>query len=153
MLEPGLYESLISEFLQSAIEAAQETMHVQRGRLHSEEAADRLALHIGGVLRRAISSIPEADRSEIGAALVRALVHEINSAVPSAGADVDQLVIPPQVLSSVLPPAPDGSKKRIVQPLTPVLDTTLLTNSRGEPRVGAQILSEIDTADRIDLVM
>jgi superfamily II DNA or RNA helicase len=153
MLESGIYESLVSELLESAIEAAEAHMHVQRGRLHSEEAADRLALHIGRVLRRAISSIPEAERSEAGAALVRALIREINSSVPSAGVEMDQLVIPPQILSSVLPPAPDGSRKRIVQPLTPLLDTTLLTNSRGEPRIGAQILSEIDTADRIDLVM
>ena len=38
-------------------------------------------------------------------------------------------------------------------PLIPLLDTTLLTNAPGEPRVGAQILTEMESADRIDVVM
>ena len=33
------------------------------------------------------------------------------------------------------------------------LDTTLLTNAPGEPRLGSQILTEIESADSIDLVM
>jgi len=33
------------------------------------------------------------------------------------------------------------------------LDTTLLTNAPGEPRVGHQLLTEIYSADRIDVVM
>jgi hypothetical protein len=38
-------------------------------------------------------------------------------------------------------------------PLIPLLDTTLLTNAPGEPRVGSQVLAEIASADRIDIVM
>src|SRR6201999_4282040 len=38
-------------------------------------------------------------------------------------------------------------------PLIPLLDTTLLTNAPGEPRVGSQVLTEIDSADDIDVVM
>ena len=33
------------------------------------------------------------------------------------------------------------------------MDTTLLTNAPGEPRVGHQVLTEIRSADRIDVVM
>jgi superfamily II DNA or RNA helicase/HKD family nuclease len=39
------------------------------------------------------------------------------------------------------------------EPLIPLLDTTLLTNAPGEPRVGNQLLTELHSADRIDLVM
>ena len=48
---------------------------------------------------------------------------------------------------------PDGTPETIAAPLIPLLDTTLLTNAPGEPRVGHQILAEIASADRIDLVM
>ena len=41
----------------------------------------------------------------------------------------------------------------IAEPLIPLLDTTVLTNAPGEPRVGSQVLAEIGSADRIDLVM
>ena len=37
--------------------------------------------------------------------------------------------------------------------MIPLLDTTLLTNAPGEPRVGSQVLTEIESADAIDLVM
>jgi superfamily II DNA or RNA helicase/HKD family nuclease len=48
---------------------------------------------------------------------------------------------------------PDGSPEAIPAPLIPLLDTTLLTNSPGEPRVGHQLQTEIASADRIDLIM
>lgn len=38
-------------------------------------------------------------------------------------------------------------------PLIPLLDTMLMTNSPGEPRVGHQLVAEIHSADRIDVVM
>lgn len=39
------------------------------------------------------------------------------------------------------------------EPLTPLLDTTLLTNAPGEPNLWSQIGSEIGSADRIHLIM
>ena len=37
-----------------------------------------------------------------------------------------------------------------MEPLIPLLDTTLLTNARGELRVSYQLLTAIHSADRID---
>ena len=37
--------------------------------------------------------------------------------------------------------------------MIPLLDMTLLTNAPGEPRVGHQLLTEIYSTDRIDVVM
>src|SRR5262249_22381492 len=48
---------------------------------------------------------------------------------------------------------PDGSPETIAPPLIPLLDTTLLTNAPGEPRVGSQLHTEIASADAIDIVM
>jgi hypothetical protein len=57
------------------------------------------------------------------------------------------------VLRAVLRKLPDGTAEDIHEPLIPLLDTTLLTNAPGEPRVGSQLLTEIHSADRIDVVM
>jgi HKD family nuclease len=57
------------------------------------------------------------------------------------------------VLHSVVGRLPDGRPESIAEPLIPLLDTTLLTNAPGEPRVGHQVLTEIHSADRIDVVM
>ena len=58
-----------------------------------------------------------------------------------------------EVLRSIVGHLPDGRPESIAEPLIPLLDTTLLTNAPGEPRVGHQLLTEIHSADRIDVVM
>jgi HKD family nuclease len=64
-----------------------------------------------------------------------------------------QLTNPAKVLRAVRRKLPDGQLELIPKPLIPLLDTTLLTNAPGEPRVGHQIKAEIASADRIDVVM
>jgi hypothetical protein len=49
--------------------------------------------------------------------------------------------------------SPDGTPKHIPEPLIPLLDTTLLTNTPGKPGVGAPLRTEVHSADRIDVVM
>ena len=58
-----------------------------------------------------------------------------------------------RVLRAVRGAASDGRPVANRPPLIPLLDTTLLTNAPGEPRVGHQVLTEIHSADRIDVVM
>jgi len=48
---------------------------------------------------------------------------------------------------------PDGTDDQVAEPLIDLLDTTLLTNANGEPRIGSQIISEIPSAERIDVIM
>ena len=47
----------------------------------------------------------------------------------------------------------DGTTRIPSRPKIPLLDTVLLTNAPGEPSVGSQIRTEIESADSIDLVM
>jgi len=126
---------------------------VKKRVLHAAEASDRLALHLGKVVISALSSVNDRDRVEVGVELVRELIDRIDHAISRADVGVDQILLSKEVLSSILQRNPDGSPLEISEPLTPLLDTTLLTNARGEPRVGAQILTEIESADRIDVVM
>lgn len=59
---------------------------------------------------------------------------------------------PATVLHAILGRLPDDAQA-IAQPLIPLLDTTLLTNAPGEPNLWSQLRSEIESADRIDVVM
>lgn len=154
MQKTGLYESLVTESLQRALELIDsKSRTVQTRKLHPGEVGDRLALHLGKIIISALSNINEKDRVELGTQLVRDLIGKIESTLPSAEVGIDQLIQPGAVLSAVLPLNPDGTTLNVSKPLTPLLDTILLTNARGEPRIGAQILGEIDSADRIDIVM
>lgn len=150
----GLYESLITESLNRELELLQgDNLSIGKRKLHPAETGDRLALHLGKVLMCALSSVNERDRVDAGVRLTRKLIDSIDAAIVKAEVNEDQVLISHEVLTSVLPLNPDGSSPDVSEPLTPLLDTTLLTNARGEPRVGSQILTEIQSADRIDVVM
>lgn len=150
----GLYESIITDSLNQELEKlSEDAVFVKTQQIHSAEASDRLALHLGKVVEKALSTVSDHDRVDIGVRLVRELVANIDSSITKADVLGDQPVVSNDFLSSILPFNPDGSVVKVDRPLTPLLDTTLLTNSPGEPRVGSQIITEIESADRIDIVM
>ena len=153
LTDRGLYELLITEAIEAQLRELGGSLEAVREALRAAEAADRIALHIGRVVQRAVEAIGEDKRSVRGTELARQIVELIRTS--SFGSDLDQERPIPQgeILHSIVGFLPDGSQEHIQQPLIPLLDTTLLTNAPGEPRVGSQVLAEIHSADRIDVVM
>ena len=121
--------------------------------LDRAEAADRLALHLSRVLERSLASVSDKNRVDIGVALVRSLIEQIDRTIKKSDSLPERPADPAQILTALLGHRPDGSLDPLEPPLTPLLDTTLLTNAPGEPRVGAQVLTEIDSTNRIDVIM
>lgn len=151
-LPRGLYEVLITAALEARLREPGDGLEAQRGALREAEAADRIAFHLGHVIERAVASFGREERVEKGIALARTLVKEIG-AVAERAADAEEPVSEGAVLRAVMFRRPDGTPDAISEPLIPLLDTTLLTNAPGEPRVGSQLLTEIHSADRVDVVM
>ena len=152
-LRNGLYEALITELLRRRLQDVVAIGSPDTRDLDNAEAADRLALHVARVVEQAINAVSENARADVGSDLARRLV-ELVSEDPSRAALIDQRPARPgSVLRAIMPLLPDGRPQEIAGPLIPLLDTTLLTNSPGEPRVGHQIATEIASADRIDVVM
>jgi len=149
----GLYETLITEALDAQLRNLASGLKARQDRLRPPEAGDRIALHIGRLVRRAVDSIAEDRRSEVGSSLARRIIEVMVSEVSDSNLAAELPLTPGHVLHSIVAHRPDGSQESIEQPLIPLLDTTLLTNAPGEPRVGSQLLAEIQSADRIDLVM
>ena len=151
--ERGLYERLITDALEARLDALDDGLAAQRDALHEAEAADRLALHLAQVLARAIAAVDKTERVAVGTALARQLVEQVVAVTDATSLAAERPRAPGEVLRAVLATLPDGRAESIPAPLIPLLDTTLLTNAPDEPRVGSQILAEIYSADRIDVVM
>jgi superfamily II DNA or RNA helicase/HKD family nuclease len=149
----GLYEVLVTEALDSRLRELGGDLEALQEPLRAPEAGDRIALHLARVIQRAVESISEENRSEAAARLANQVIDAIRSSRTAAELASERPVAPGQVLRSIVGRLPDGTPEAIEQPLIPLLDTTLLTNAPGEPRVGRQILAEIHSADRIDVVM
>lgn len=149
----GLYEAILTQLLASRLPPKDAAEVAVLHDLREAEAADRIALHLASVVERAIESLPDGVRATEGAALARRIVELV-----AAGSDNEtfialQPVEPAQMLRSVVGRRPDGTAAAVAGPMIPLLDTTLLTNAPGEPRVGRQVQAEIASADRIDVVM
>ncbi|MFT6437844.1 MAG: superfamily II DNA or RNA helicase/HKD family nuclease [Candidatus Azotimanducaceae bacterium] len=148
----GLYEEIITESIAAELRDIGEAQ-IKSRRPNPAELGDRLALHISRIVQRTIDSMPKANKTKLSDTLTRSLIEKIQEVVAEEGLLDEIPREPTQVLSAILSKNPDGSIRQIEQPLIPLLDTTLLTNAPGEPRVGAQVLTEIASADRIDIVM
>lgn len=156
-LPRGLHEALVTQAIQEALNGLEDSLSPSARGLRAAEAADRIALHVGLVVRSALGDVREKDRVEVGSRLARRLVEQVGTALSEVVSGLDSArdlpVEPAQVLHAILGRLPDGEPEVIREPLIPLLDTTLLTNSPGEPRVGKQIEAELDSADRVDVVM
>jgi superfamily II DNA or RNA helicase/HKD family nuclease len=149
----GLYEVLITEALAARLQGLEERLRALSDSLRPAEAADRVALHLARIIQRTVASVAEEERAAVGVALARRLIAQIDDQIAGAGMTPESPIEPGTVLRAVLARLPDGTSETIPEPLIPLLDTALLTNAPGEPRVGNQILTEIQSADRIDVVM
>ena len=151
-LEPGLYELLVTTGLNDRLRTMDQRLLGREG-LHRAEVSDRVALHLGREIERALAGVPESERVEAGVAVVRALLAKLDELIESADIGLEVLVEPGEVLRSVTMFQPDGTPRPVDSPLIPILDTTLLTNAPGEPRVGHQVAAEVGSANSIDVLM
>ena len=144
----GLYESLLTETLKRVLRQLPASLQASTDPLRPADAADRLGMHIGRALQRAVEDLPDDKRVPQGVALANDLLNRLAKLAPDAA---DRIA--GSVLRAVVGRNMAGSVEAIPSPLIPLLDTALLTNAPGEPRVGSQILAELHSADRIDVVM
>ncbi|MEK0445352.1 MAG: hypothetical protein RLZZ399_673 [Verrucomicrobiota bacterium] len=151
-LPRGLYEQIVTLGLQEKLEQV-DPRTILTEPLHPAEIPDRIALHLSRQIELALSALEERDRLGAGLHVARTLLHSLlqlprpapcESAFPAEGG---------RLLRAISQLQPDGSLEEIVSPLIPLLDTTLLTNSPGEPRLLHQLITEIQSAQQIDVVM
>ena len=121
--------------------------------LRNADSADRYGRHAGTLIARLVGSLSESSRAEAGAGLLARLVELLADLVPEANVAGDGIASPPRLLEGVRARRPDGNLASLELPLTPLLDTTVLTNARGEPAIQHELAAEIPSATAIDIVM
>lgn len=151
-LPEGLYETLIDVALNKQL-SSMTTGQVQIDDLRDAEAADRMALFLSREVERALGSLPEKGRAVTGAKVLAALIAHLAAEPALPNAEPLRPALPGRVLHAVRGRGPDVAWRSIRQPLIPLLDSALLTNSPGEPGVGSQLKAEVESADSIDIVM
>jgi superfamily II DNA or RNA helicase/HKD family nuclease len=153
-LEPGLYEVLVTARVEELLANLGDRYDVRSAGLRDAESSDRVSRYVAALVSQAVESLPERGRAEAAIDLASAMLIKLDQLtrseldlrqdLPSAGGTV---------LEAVLRRKPDGSAVPMDRPLTPLLDTTILTNARGEPAVAHELAAEIPSADQIDALV
>ncbi|MEV8041871.1 DUF3427 domain-containing protein [Arthrobacter sp. NPDC080082] len=137
-LPEGLYELLNTDALGDHLSQVHELQPVFAD-IDDEDSPDILSRHIAEAVRRALSAAKPADR----VALANRLLQELNT---------EERIAPgPTQLQSLH--RPDTLKRRSLRrPSTRLSDSALLTNSKDDPNLAAELRTEIESANTVDLL-
>jgi superfamily II DNA or RNA helicase len=150
----GLYDQLIDELFGTQLDAlAAHRLQASIESVDPAEMASRLGEVVGRWAAEALSTVKADERHTATVKLAAALLAEINHLHPNAVDSARRPIDPVQRLTAIERLAPTGDPIPIKRPITPLRDTVLMTNARDQPSVGREIAAEIESADRIDVVM
>lgn len=149
-LAPGLYEQVIDQHLEVDLASVSaEGLHVERGKIDKGEAHKILSVHLQQVVERTLKGMKLDRQIE----LVNSLLAVAAEGAPKKLLDGEQALQPKLLLSiqrSV--PLEGSSAESMRRPGIPLAQSALLVNANRERRIGAELNSEIASADRIDLL-
>lgn len=152
-LKPGLYDLLLTrELRELAQRVVAERLHPDIQALDSEAAPELLTRYLASLFRRALRSVDPDDATK-QAELVNRVIELLLEGAPEGGIETgDSIAMPPEVLRAVIEPTPFGLIEAPQSPGIPLRTSDLLVNGPRELSVGPEILKEIASADRIDLL-
>ena len=151
---PGLYDQLIDQhnFIQLT-ELTRERLQAEIKEVDPAELPDRVGELVGSWVSKALISVATEERASAAIDISLALIETLSQIEAEASAVISPLAQPISRLLAVNQLSPTDKPIPIRQPLTPLRDTVLITNARNQPTIGSEIEAEIESADRIDLVL
>ena len=111
--ERGVYELLVTEAVATELGKLAGELEARQAELRSAEAPDRIALHLGRVLHRALESLPRRSARRGSGRSRPRLARHIASAVPASEARAEAPREPAEVLRFVAARQPDGRPETI----------------------------------------
>ena len=145
-LSPGLRDELVTNNLNETLSRVDAEL-VERVELEESEAPERLARHVGAVMRRILEQLRDRGASSEVQALA---VNEIVAAL----ANEDAVSLPPSVLRGLRRRAEGlGVPHLPASPMIALSANELLVNGHAQPAIGQQIRSELPSAVNVDFLV
>ena len=140
-MAPGLYETPLTEELQARVERT--GLEATSKPIPAERRDAALSGSVQRTLREHLSALPEAPRKAVYT--TNEILRQI--AGPSAQLVTDSRGDPLELQSLT-----DGRPRYATRPLTPLNESTLITNARRDESLAQALNLELATADRVDLL-
>ena len=149
----GPYEDIVTSALEEQMASLTEALIAKTRELADLEAPDRFALHVASAVRRALTAQHADGRATASAVVVRELLAHLEQLAEGYEASPELPSIEPRVLEGIVRRRPDGQVPTLNTPITPLLDTTVLTNSRQDLNMWAHLKSEANSAAGVDAIV
>ncbi|MFF8730275.1 DUF3427 domain-containing protein [Streptomyces sp. NPDC015171] len=146
----GVYEKLITRDVRDELERHEAAgWQAVDAEVSAESAPHVLARYIGDTVGQRLAQLPADERVKVANRILQALATA--DAPESSDGDAVNAIVegPRQLLTLARQEAPGVYALR---PLTPLSETSLITNSPEDLSLGAELRAELATADRIDLL-
>jgi superfamily II DNA or RNA helicase/HKD family nuclease len=146
-LSPGLYSSLVSTRLKSLLNQLDCTQEVSM--LDKAEAPSFLSAKLEGLLKKAFEIVGENYGTEKQINLYNHIINEIQKLDPEFP---DETIpdLEPKILDAILR---TGETKKPECPSTSIVFSSLFTGSRGSPQLARELLMEMQSADKVDILV
>jgi superfamily II DNA or RNA helicase/HKD family nuclease len=145
----GVYEKLITQRVHDELSELEATGWKAIDAQVSEESSPHvLARHISEVITRKLNQLPPDKHVPFANRLLESLAAD--TVDQSDSEPISALVEGPRQLLALAQQEAPGAFA--IRPLTPLSETSLLTNSPEDLSLGAELRAELATADRIDLI-
>lgn len=145
-ITPGPRDHLITRALERALAALDPDLLVSND-LDNAEAPERLSRHLMTEVRRELTGRESAD------AQAADLNRLLGKALPTGDAGDAEIVLPARILQGIRDRSPLGDPLDLPPaPATPLGQSDLLVNAEGQPNIGAELRSELASADSVDLI-
>ena len=157
-LAAGLYEHLVTTALDGRLAGAAELGRVLREPIDPDDAPELLGRYVGALTRQALRAHSKAGGRDAGAQLgaqiatVNKIVGLLGELLPGEVGDEDTVTAAHELLLAVAGgSALPGEQVFPGRPVVPLSSSALFAN-RGRERIGHALLSELESADRVDLI-
>jgi superfamily II DNA or RNA helicase/HKD family nuclease len=160
MAEPiaaGVHEALVTEAVDRSIAARElEGWWTDVANVDPVLLPDLLAQYVHDIARRSIASMRGDENAKLLAqvAVVNTLLGVLReSAPPGVVVELDDVADGPRVLREARPPSPVPiSRKPTRRPLISLRESALLVNGHRDYQIGSEVVRELESADRVDLL-
>ncbi|HEV8661178.1 MAG TPA: DEAD/DEAH box helicase family protein [Thermoanaerobaculia bacterium] len=151
-LPDGLYDLLVTQAVEREIAGLGEQRRADTEPLPASDAHLFLGRYIGAIVREALRAVPEEERLQRQGEISNEIIRSLTASLPEQIDDSDYIAQPPRRLAAVYP-FDSLQNRRPTAPEIPLSQSDLLVNGRDEPRIGSVLEREIESADRIDLII
>lgn len=155
MLDKGLYEQVINEYIKKLLDDETNRSDIYTDEIDKNDSDAILSGYIEGIIKKGLAYYKKSEnRSEIQVDIANKLLERFSQLIEDEEFNSYRIDSAKEnLLLGVLEKRPVPKKLSEVVPITSISKTTLFTGSKDEPTVYSEINKEIESSDRVDLLV